>query len=213
MNTKAAIVLAAGLLIVAFGVGLGVGRSTHQRRLASVKPSAKAQRHLAASRELAACREELATLSMPATRSSAADGVPDEAIAAEELKEVVLEHELRQCRTKDMVLSATMCTTANRYFFLLLAGLHADKACVDKFGIGDLILKHTEQCAKFADNQGDPAEMNLGKMSNAELSNFYDAQRYGRVNELRRGDHKAILARHFERTYRDCHTKFGLSDK
>lgn len=213
MSTKASVIVAAGLLIVVFGIGVGVGRSATKRQIAGAMQSAKTQRHAGVARELATCQAELSEQATPRVTVSAQ--APEDATSAvvESVAKVdMLEEELKQCRTRDMVFNAEMCVAANRYFFLLLAGLHADKACVDRFGVGDQILKHTERCAMFED-QTDPEDMDIAKLSNAERSKVYDAQRYGRPNELRNGDHKANIARHFKRTFRECRTKFGLNDE
>jgi hypothetical protein len=215
MSTRVSFILSAGLLLVVFGVGLLVGRAGQEKPKPSATTSVKTRQvsELEVKEELAACQEELAAHSMPKAISSAA--TPDEPAAAEaEAKAEALEQELRQCRKRDLVYNADMCTAADRYFVLLLVGLHADKACVDRFGVGDLILKHSEQCATFED-QTDPEDMDLGELSEAELSKLYRAQRFGKRTEFTAiaGDHKANRARGLKRTVRECHTKYGLSDE
>jgi hypothetical protein len=213
MSTKASVIVATGLLIVVFGIGVGVGRSAQVRQLLGVMQNAKTQRHSGVERELATCQAELSEQSVPLmTTSAQAPGDAKNAKVESVAKVEALEEELKQCKTRDMVFNATMCTDGSRYFFLLLVGLHADKACVDRFGMGDLILKHSEQCAKFED-LGDPEDLDLGKISDAELSKLYDAKHFGHRSDRPGGDHKSNLTRHFKRTYHECHTKFGLSDE
>jgi hypothetical protein len=217
MNTNVSLILAAGLLIVAFVVGVFVGRVAQEKPKPIATTSVKMAQVPELEEELETCREELAAHSIPQVISSAAIPAPDEpnrSNSGEEATVAVLEKELRQCKKRDMVFNAEMCTAAGRYFVLLLVGLHADKACVDKFGVGDLILKHSEQCAKFED-QTDPEDMDIAELSDAELSKLYDAQRRGRRTKYTviAGDHKANLTRHFKRTVRECHVKFGLSDE
>jgi hypothetical protein len=217
MSTKATFIVPAGLLFVVFVVGVVVGRVAQEKPKATATTSVKTVLAPEVEEVLAACQEGLGAYSMPRASASAADAVTDEAkraAAEEDAKAEVMEKELRQCKTRDMVFNADMCRTADRYFYLLLAGLHADKACADRFGVGDLILKHTEQCAKFED-QTDPKDMDIGELSDAELSHLYDAQRYGRWSEHRvlAGDHKANIGRHFKRTLRECRAKFGLSNE
>jgi hypothetical protein len=217
MSTKVSLILAAGLLIVAFVVGVFVGRVAQEKPKPIATTSVKTDQVPELEEKLAACQQGLAAHSIPQVISSAATPAPDEpkrAASEGEATAQVLEKELKQCKKRDLVFNADMCTTANRYFALLLVGLHADKACVDRFGVGDLILKHSEQCAKFED-QTDPKDMDIGELSDAESSKLYDAQRFGRRTEFTviAGDHKANLARHMKRTVRECHTKFGLSDE
>jgi hypothetical protein len=201
-------------LIVAFVVGVLVGRVAQEKPKPIATRSVKTDQVHELEDELAACREELAAYSMPkVSPSAAAPDEPARATAEAEAKVEVLEQKLRQCKKRDMVFNAEMCIAGDRYAIpLFLVVLHAGKACLDKFGVGDLILKHSEQCAKFED-QREPEEMDIGELSDAERSTLYRAQQFGRRTAFTAtaGDHKANLARYMKRTVRECYTKFGLS--
>jgi len=222
MSTKVSVILAAGLLMVAFGVGIFVGRAGREKPKPIAGTSVKTHQvpevevEVEVKEELAACQEELAAHSMPkATSSAATPDEPAQAAAEAEAKVEALEQELRQCKKTVVVFNAEMCTADDRYgFALYLVVLHADKGCVDKFGVGDLILKHNEQCARFED-QRDPKDMDLGELSDAELSKLYRAQRFGKRTEFTAiaGDHKANNSRFMKRLIRECRVKYGLSDE
>lgn len=216
MNTKYSVLAGVCLLVMAFGVGIGVGRARREKPKPTETTRTTNSQFADTGEALAACKAELETLSQPLPTPSRMDAMTDEAkraAAREAAKIEALEDELRGCRKSDLLLDAELCRAADRYgIALFMVVLHADRQCVDKPGVGDLILKHTEQCANFED-QTDPDEMDLGELSDQELSNIHDAQRYGKPNESRMGDHKANMARYFKRMVAKCRVKFGLPDE
>jgi hypothetical protein len=82
---------------------------------------------------------------------------------------------------------------------------------VDAFGLDDLMLEHTDQCVHFAD-QTEPREMDLGSLTDHEVSKLYDAQRNGRPRELRY-QVKTNFGLHLKRTMRECREKFGVNEE
>lgn len=214
MKTKYS-VLSGVCLLLAFVAGLGVGRASREKQMPAKTTQVTNLQNVDIDEALAACEDELEAFSQPSPKASATDAMSDEAkqaVAEKAATVEALENELRQCRKSDLGFNATVCLAGSRYFPLFLVELHADRACVDRFGVGDLILQHTERCSMFED-QTDPREMDLGELSNAELRMLYDAQRNGRVANPEWDDHKANLTRHFKRTVRECRVKFGLPDE
>lgn len=216
MNTKHSVLVGVCLLAVAFGAGLGVGRARREKPRPPETARVTNPQNVDIDEALAACEDEIEALSQPSPNASAMDAMSDEAkqaVAEKAATVEALENELRQCRKSDLLLDADMCRAADRYGIpLYMVVLHADRQCVDKLGIGDLILKHTEQCVDFED-QTDPKEMDIGELSAAEFGSIWDAQRYGKPNESRGGDHKANMARYFKRMVAKCRVKFGLPNE
>ena len=216
MKTKTLWLVGVLLLGMAFVAGLSVGRASRKKQMPPETTRVTNLQNVDIDEALAACEDELEAFSQPSPKASATDAMTDEAkrVAAEKAATVeALENALRQCRKSDLLLDAELCRAADRYGIpLYMVVLHADRQCVDKLGVGDLILKHTEQCADF-EAQTDPKQMDIGELSAAEFGSIWDAQRYGKPNESRGGDHKANMARYFKRMVAKCRVKFGLPDE
>ncbi len=211
MNTKHSVLAGVCLLVAAFVAGLGVGRANRDKprppETARVTNPGRADFNEA----LAACEDEMEALSQPSPNASTTDAMSDEAkqaVAEKAATVEVLENELRGCRKSDLLLDAELCTASDRYSFaLLLPVLHADQKCSDKLGVGDLIIRHSEQCLNFEDDR-DVEELDMGTFSDTEVADLYHARHYGRNREF-----SANMARGIEKMIRDCHQKFGLPDE
>lgn len=206
---KRAVFVAIGVLMASFALGVFVARRGREKPAVVATTSPAPTDEPAENVELQQCREELAIAMQPKAIASV-DAPPP---SPEEEKITQLEEEFRQCRKRDTLDKAELCVTMDRYYYLYLAGLHADGQCLDRPGLRDLILEHSGHCAKFAD-QTPPEEMDLGKLSDSEDSTLYRAKHFGRPRlDPRNGDRKTNLSRSFKRTLRECREKYGVSEE
>lgn len=211
MNTKYSVLAGVCLLVMAFGVGIGVGRARREKPKPTETTRVENPGRVDFKEALAACEDELEAFSQPSPSGSTVGAKTDEAkqAAAEEAAKIeALEDELRGCRKSDLLMDAELCRAVDRYSFaLLLPVLHADQKCSDKLGVGDLIVKHSEQCLNFEDDR-DVEELDMGRFSDNEVVDLYRARHFGRNR-----DFSANMARGIAKMIRDCHKKFGLPDE
>jgi hypothetical protein len=147
--------LAAGLLIAAFGAGLIFGRSSPQRRLPAAVKSAESVADPEVMEELSACRQALAA------RAKAHAAPPATVAPPEQMKQgdpetaaqiEALEEDLHKCKKNEVLTNAYDCYSISRQFTLMMTLASVDEtSCKEKEKIGRSIAENFEKCAGFED--------------------------------------------------------------
>jgi hypothetical protein len=157
--------LAAGLLIAAFGAGLIFGRSSPQRRPPAAAKPAESVADPRVTEELSACRQAIAArakgLAAPPTTAAPPEqmkkGEPETAAKIE-----ALEEDLHKCKKGELLTHAYDCYSIDRQFTLMLMLASVDEtSCEEKAKIGRSIAANFEKCAGFKDalEKWDPTEL------------------------------------------------------
>lgn len=193
-------IVAAFSILLAFAIGVVVGKPAHVRKPPAEKNSTYETRM--AQSDLAACRRKLAARSKAAAIASAsAERVKRD---APELAAPIdaLENELEECKTRDILVKADVCGSSDRYSILMSALMHGAKSCVDKVGLGDFIVGNYDKCPEFDDAPYDWAadDYDLSEAERKKVTNA--AYTHKRLN-------KETLAGLGRFVMRGCIQKYG----
>lgn len=197
---------AASVLAVAFGGGVLFGWATRERKAEAPETSAaSASDPQEVKRELKACRREWAELSRPRVIATAVPMAGDANDAGPEsaAKVEVLEKEVQECRVRETLVKAYVCSNIVHHQNMLATFINNDE-CVDNAGIGDFIVSSFDKCAEFEDF---PAHLNEDDLTKLESNAVAAAESNRRI--LR----KEKLVDSVRGSHSRCREYLGLPDE
>jgi hypothetical protein len=201
-SLAAPLLVAAGLLALAFGGGVLVGESTLGRKPPALAKHAKSLPALGGRSALALCREEVAARAKARAVDEATPGDAKQSVSERVTRVEELQGELDECRGRETLENAYVCGTLGDHINLMFVLVYSS-SCVDTANVGDYIINSYDKCAGF---ERFPAHLAPDTLTQGEKMRIAEAEHF------RASLKKEEVAEDVKAELGECRKRFGLAN-
>jgi len=187
------LLLAAAVLGVGFGGGVGIGWATRARRPPATEKSAAEIPDTEVKKVLAACKRELRARK----KARAFPPAPEDAGQESAAKFEALRKEVEECRVRETLTNADVCGSIGDHINLYDVLINGTP-CVEKAGAEEYLVKSLDKCAEF---DAFPAHLDEDELTQEEKNRIVQAI-WRRAAAVRTKNNMADYARELRRECR-----------